>query len=147
MLHPAPTSKTEPGIARGILEEIHPETATHPAYIVLSFYNTNYRLHLLPVREITASPGKRIEGVIRAEAKRVDIVTTGGKFIDPVFGPPRRLQGRIIETDTARNTLTVDTGPAPFVCRLTDHRQRADDFEPGQLVGFGVLRGASFEQT
>lgn len=146
MLHPAPTTRIDPGLARGVLEEIHAETATKPAFIVLHFYNTNYRVHLLPVGEISVEPGKRIHGVIRAEAKRVDVVETGGKFIDPVLGRPRRVQGRVVETDTSRNTLTVDAG-APFVCRLTDHRQRASDFEPGQFVGFSVMRGATFEQV
>ncbi|USN98326.1 MAG: hypothetical protein H6810_09095 [Phycisphaeraceae bacterium] len=147
MLHPAPTTKIDPGLARGVLEEVCAATATAPAHIVVSFYNTNYRVHLLPVGEITAEVGRRIQGVIRAEAKRVDVVKTGGKYIDPVYGRPRRVQGRIVETDTSRNTLTVDVGGAPFVCRLTDHRQRASDFEPGQFVGFGVLKGATFEQA
>lgn len=145
MLHPAPTTKIEPGVARGVLEEVHAATATNPAYIVLSFYNTNYRTHLIPVGEITAPVGKRIQGVIRAEAKRVDVVRTGGKYVEPVLGRPRRVQGRIVEVDTARNALTVDAG-MPIVCRLTDHRQRATDFEAGQFVSFDVLRGATFQQ-
>ena len=63
-----------------------------------------------------------------------------------MIGRPRRVQGRIVETDTARNTITVDAA-APFVCRLTDHRQRASDFEPGQFVSFDVLSGSTFEQA
>lgn len=145
MLHPAPTDKLDKGLTRGVLEEIHAETATKPAFIVIGLYNTEYRLHLLPVGEITAEPGSRILGAIRAEAKRVDVVKTGGKYVEPVYGQPRRVQGKVIETDTSRNTLTVDAA-APFVCRLTDHRQRASDFEAGQFVSFDVLSGASFEQ-
>ena len=133
MLHPAPTDRIDPGLARGTLEGVHEQTATKPAFIVLGLYNSDYQLHLLPVGEITAPVGKRILGTIRAEAKRVDIVRTGGKYVEPVIGRPRRVQGRIVETDTARNTITVDAA-APFVCRLTDHRQRASDFEPGQFV-------------
>jgi hypothetical protein len=144
MLHPAPTTKIDPGLARGVLEEVHEQTATNPAFVVLSFYNTNYRLHLLPTGEIASETGKRVQGVIRAEAKRVDVVKTGGKYVEPVLGRPRRVQGRVIETDTSRNALTVDAG-MPIVCRLTDHRQRASDFEPGQFVSFDVLRGATFE--
>lgn len=146
MLHPAPTTRIAPGVARAVLEECRPETATSPAFVVLRFYNSDYLVHLLPIGEIAAEPGRRVTGVLRAEAKRVDVVRTGGKYVEPVIGRPRRVQGRVIETDTSRNTLTVDAG-LPIVCRLTDHRQRAGDFEPGQFVSFDVLRGATFEQS
>ena len=146
MLHPAPTNKIDPGQTRGTLEEVVEQTATRPAHLVIGLYNSDYRLHLIPVGEITAEIGKRIIGVIRAEAKRVDVVKTGGKYVEPVMGRPRRVQGRIVETDTSRNTITVEAA-APFVCRLTDHRQRAGDFEPGQFVSFDVLNGATFEQS
>jgi hypothetical protein len=146
MLHPAPTDRIDPGLTRGTLEAVHEQSATRPAHIELGLYNSDYRLHLLPNGEITAPVGKRIIGVIRAEAKRVDVVRSGGKYVEPVMGRPRRVQGRIVETDTSRNTITVDAGAA-FVCRLTDHRQRASDFEAGQFVSFDVLNGASFEQA
>jgi hypothetical protein len=146
MLQPAPTDRIDPGLARGTLEGVHEQTATRPAFIELGLYNSDYRLHLLPSGEITAAVGKRVLGVIRAEAKRVDIVRSGGKYVEPVMGRPRRVQGRVVETDTSRNAITVDAG-APFVCRLTDHRQRASDFEAGQFVSFDVLSGATFEQS
>jgi hypothetical protein len=146
MLHPAPTSKIDPSLARGLLEAVHPETATKPAYAVLTFHNTSYRLHVLPVGPITAEPGKRIIGIIRADAKRVDKVSSGGRYVEPVFGRPRRVQGRVIATDNTAGTITVNAG-VPICCRLTDERQRATEFEPGDFVSFDVLRGASFEQT
>lgn len=145
MLHPAPTTKLDPTLARGILEERHAETATKPAYIVMSFYNTDYRLHLLPVGEVTTEVGKTLIGVIRADARRVDVIGTGGKFIDPVYGRPRRVQGRVVATDSAANTITVNAG-MPVTCKLTDSRQRAESFEVGQFVGFAVPSGATFEQ-
>lgn len=146
MLHPAPTDRIDPGLTRGTLEGVHEATATRPAHIEVGLYNSDYRLHLIPVGEITAKVGKRIIGAIRAEAKRVDVVRTGGKYVEPVMGRPRRVQGRIVETDHARNSITVDAN-AVIVCRLTDHRQRASDFEPGQFVSFDVLNGATFEQA
>ena len=146
MLHPAPTDRIDPGLTRGTLEATHEQTATRPAYLELGLYNSDYRLHLIPLNEITAKVGKRIVGVIRAEAKRVDIVRSGGKYVEPVMGRPRRVQGRVGEIDNARNTITVDAN-AVVVCRLTDHRQRASDFEPGQFVSFDVLSGATFEQS
>lgn len=146
MLHPAPTDRIDPGLTRGTLEAVVDQTATKPAHIELGLYNSDYRLHLLPVGEITATVGKRILGVIKAEAKRVDVVRSGGKYVEPVIGRPRRVQGRVVETDNARNTITVDAN-AVIACRLTDHRQRASDFEPGQFVSFDVLNGATFEQA
>lgn len=146
MLDPAPTDRIDTGLTRGTLEAVCEATATRPTHIILGLYNSEYKLHLIPTGEISAPVGKRILGVIRAEAKRVDIVKSGGKYIEPVMGRPRRVQGRIVETDNSRNTITV-AAAAPIVCRLTDHRQRASDFEPGQFVSFDVLDGASFEQA
>ena len=148
MLHPAPTTKIDPQTARGVLADRFPETATKPAMVVLTFYNTQYELHLLPVGEI-ATPdsvkhGKRVEGRIRADAKRVDIVTSGGRYVEPVHGRPRRVQGSIVATDNTKNTITVNAG-VPIECRLTDRRQTASQFEPGQFVSFDVMRGATFE--
>jgi len=148
MLHPAPTTKLDPSTARGVLKERHPETATKPAMVVLTFYNTQYEMHLLPVGDI-ADPsgvplGKRVEGKIRADAKRVDVVTSGGRYVEPVHGRPRRVQGWVVATDNTRNSITVNAG-VPIECRLTDRRQSATRFEPGQFVSFDVMRGATFE--
>ena len=148
MLHPAPTTKIDPKLARGTLEEIHAETATKPAYIVASFHNTDYRTHLEPLGGITpelkARLGKRLVGTVRAEAKRVDTCGTGGRYFEPVLGRPRRVQGVIIAADNSANTITVNAG-IPITARLTDPRQRAAEFEEGQFVTFAVLRGATFE--
>lgn len=143
MIHPAPTSPVEPSIARGVLDERLPETATQPARVVLSFHNLNYQLHLLPTAPIAGEIGKRSLGTIRAEAKRVDICASGGRFIEPVIGRPRKVQGSIVETNPTENTITVNAG-VPIVCRITDPRQRASGFEVGQFVTFDVLRGATF---
>lgn len=145
MIHPAPTSKVEPGVARGVLEAFHPSSQGAPAHVVISFPNTNYQTHLVAVGPITAEPGKRIMGVIRAKARRVDIVETGGKYIEPVYGRPRRVQGRVLAAPTARGCIVVDAG-VPMHCELTDMRQAPGDFAPGVLVSFDVLDGSTFQQ-
>lgn len=144
MLQPAPTTTIDPRLARGVLEEIHEPTATKPAFIVISFPNTSYRVHLEPAGEIRAQPGKRIIGTIRAEAKRIDVVTTGGRYLEPVLGRPRRVQGTVIAVHDG--AVVVNAG-APIHCTPTDGRQRALDFSPGQFVSFDVLRGATFEEA
>jgi hypothetical protein len=144
MITPSPTTRIDPRLARGILSAVQAETPTRPAAITLAIPNTSYEIHLVcgPVK---AAIGKRIVGAIRAEAKRVDTVRTGGRFIEPVYGRPRRVQGTVVAIDTAANAIIVDA-TVPIHCRLTDQRQKAADFEPGQFVSFDVKDGARFEE-
>lgn len=143
MLHPAPTTPIAPTLARGTLAESHPATATRPAMVVIEFPNTNYELHLLPAAAITTQLGKRIVGEIHVAARRVDVVETGGKYVEPVIGRPRRVQGRVVAIDAATNTITVDAGMAVHL-KLTDTRQQAEQFALGSLVSCDVLDGATF---
>ncbi|MFI4897855.1 MAG: hypothetical protein ACIARR_08520 [Phycisphaerales bacterium JB059] len=146
MLDPAPTTKIDPTLARGRVEEIHEATATKPAYVVLSFPNTMYRTHLVPgspLEALAERAGKTVIGRISAKARRVDKVGAGGRYIEPVAGRPRRVQGAVIATDPSKNTITVNAG-APLTCALTDKRQKASDFDLGDFVSFGVEPGATF---
>ncbi|MBX3403053.1 MAG: hypothetical protein KF699_06525 [Phycisphaeraceae bacterium] len=143
MLHPAPTDRIAPTLARGELAEVFAATATKPGHIVITFPNTSYRVHLIPTGEITTPIGKRIIGTIRATARRVDLVETGGKYIEPVYGRPRRVQGRVIGGDDHSRTLIVDAG-MPIHCTMTDARQVPSQFERGAMVSFDVLDGAMF---
>lgn len=145
MIEPSPTTKIAPNLARGVLQEIIPATATKQGHAVVRIPNTSYQLHLVSTTVSTANVGKRVVGTIHAKAKRVDTVGTGGRFIEPVYGRPRRVQGFVVETDPAKNTITVDAGGAPITCELTDTRQKPGDFAEGQFVGFDVLDGATFE--
>ncbi|MEL7472718.1 MAG: hypothetical protein AAGK04_05310 [Planctomycetota bacterium] len=142
MLHPAPTTKIDPVLARGVLAEHHPETPNQQAKVVLTFPNTNYQIHLRPIDEITSAVGKRILGTIHAEARRVDVVTTGGRYTEPVFGRPRRVQGSVVGRDDAKNVLVVDAG-FPIHCTLTAPNQNAADFEDGAFVSFDIKDGAT----
>ena len=143
MITPAPTSKIAPHLARGLLEHVVVETATKPAYIVFSVPDTSYKIHLRATVPITSAVGKRLVGTVRVKARRLDVVDTGGRYVEPVFGRPRRVQGTVVSTDAAANTVTVNAG-VPIACELTDPRQSADQFQPGQLVSADVLDGATF---
>ena len=143
MLHPAPTSKNDPAQARGTLAEQGPAPATTPAYAVITFDNTSYRTHLVPTDEITSPVGKRIIGTIQARARRVDLVSTGGRYVEPVFGRPRRIQGAVLAHFEDTNTILVYAG-MPIHCELTDTRQRPADFPLGEIVSFDTMAGASF---
>jgi hypothetical protein len=144
MIYPAPTSKIDPTLARGTLEEIVGPTATQTGHIVVSVPNTSYRLHLLPSTPITAELGKRIIGTIRAKARRIDSVQTGGRYVEPVFGRPRRIQGSVISI--SGDAVVVDA-TMPIHVTPTDPRQKATDFTPGQFVSFDALDGATFAQA
>ena len=143
MIYPAPTSRIDPTTARGVLAENIPATATKPAMIKLTFPNTNYEMHLLPAGPATGQVGKRILGVVRAKARRVDVVQTGGRYVEPVYGRPRRVQGSVIAVNEGRRSIVVDAG-VPIECELSDERQKAGDFSVGQFVSFDVLEGATF---
>jgi hypothetical protein len=146
MIYPAPTTPIDPGTARGVFAGLIPATATAAAHIALEVPNTNYQLHLVPApgSAITALPGKRLIGVIRAMARRVDVVDTGGMYLEPVIGRPRRVQGRVLAIFPEAGTILVNAG-VPIHLRLTDSRQRPGDFAIGDLVSTDVLDGAVFE--
>ncbi|GIK20037.1 MAG: hypothetical protein DYG93_06905 [Leptolyngbya sp. PLA2] len=143
MIHPAPTTKIDPRHARGTLLELRPETATKPAFAVITYPNTRYELHLVPRSGITTPPGKRIVGTIHALAKRIDEVGTGGRYVEPVAGRPRRVQGIIVAVEPSTNEIVVNAG-VPIHCRPTDPRQKATDFREGQFVSFDVMEGTEF---
>jgi len=127
----------DPATLSGKLLEQSPES------IVLALPGTDYQLHLA----VKASPAPdatgTLQGRVIAQARRVDIIDAGGIYIEPVMGRPRRLQGRVIATNAADNTITVKA-VAPFVCKL-NNLQKADQFPVGVMVSFDVERGALFE--
>jgi len=143
MIHPAPTTKIDPRLARGTLVETVDATATRQAYVKLTYPNTRYVLHLLPETPVTTEPGRRIIGTIHAQARRIDRVETGGRYVEPVFGRPRRVQGRVVAVEPESNEVVVHAG-VPIHCRPTDERQKATDFAEGDFVSFDVMDGASF---
>jgi hypothetical protein len=145
MLQPAPTTTIDPSLARGTLRAFRPPHEGKPGAVTLTFPNTSYESAFVAAGTVKATAGQRIVGTIRAEAQRVDIVKTGGRYIEPVYGPPRRIQGTVVTADNAANTLTINAS-VPFVCKLTDQRQRAMAFEPGQMVTCELRPGASFTE-
>lgn len=128
-------------VARAVLAEAATDMVT------LAVADSDYRVHLVPTAPVTAEVGKRIRGVVRAQARRIDITQTGGRFIEPVYGRPRRIQGTIVAVDPGADTVTVQVHDGfPIVCK-TNGQQRAAEFKEGQFVGFDVAPGATFTQT
>ena len=128
---------TSDPVAHGVLAEVK------EGAIVLGVPGTDYRVHLVISGAAQGKAGDHISGTIYATAKRVDKIPTGGRFIDPVYGRPRRLQGRVISLDPVKNVITVFSG-LPFHCTMMA-AQKTNEFEVGQMVAFDIERGARFE--
>ncbi|MDX2117572.1 MAG: hypothetical protein SFY96_05240 [Planctomycetota bacterium] len=144
MITPSPTTKIDPTLARGTCLDIVAASATKPGHIVFGVPNTNYELHLQPTQNVQpAGIDKRLIGSIKAQARRLDLVRTGGRYIEPVFGRPRRVQGSVVSVDSAQNVVVVNAG-VPIALTLTDPRQQASQFEAGQIVSCDVHDGATF---
>ncbi|MEQ8850716.1 MAG: hypothetical protein RIB32_02925 [Phycisphaerales bacterium] len=125
--------------ATGVLESVDEDS------IVLAIPETSYRLHLKVMKAPNTPIGKRVTGLIHVQARRIDVVGTGGRYVEPVFGRPRRVQGSVVAVDPTDRTITVNAG-VPIVCR-TDGRQKADQFKTGDFVSMDVHSGATFTPT
>jgi hypothetical protein len=112
--------------------------------VVIAVPGTDYRLRLVLEIDLPAEVGQKVTGTVHATARRVDVIPAGGRYVEPVFGRPRRVQGRIVGGHVPSRTLYVQAGPA-FVCTLSDERQEVGDFSIGQMVSFDVEPGAVFK--
>lgn len=148
MLDPAPTTRLDPSLARGTLAEIRPATATQPAFVVLTVPNTDYRLHLRPFNDdlsvFEGRVGRKVIGRIRAEARRIDSVGAGGRYVEPCFGRPRRVQGMVRGIVGQENAVLVGAG-VPVHLVVTAPGQTPGQFAEDDFVTCGVKDGASFE--
>lgn len=142
MITPSPTTRIAPTLARGVHGGMTEATAGRPSCLIFEVPNTSYQLYLRPGGEVTTPKGKRLIGTILAQAKRIDVVTTGGQYVEPVTGRPRRVQGTVVGVEG--NAVVVDAG-VPIHCTPTDARQSASQFQVGQFVSFDVMDGASFK--
>lgn len=135
MTTPTPTTLPAAGPARGRLAGTIPATHATPAMIRFAVPGTRYELHLEPTAALPDGADRRLTGTIRARATRVDVVGAGGRFIEPVAGKPRRVQGIVI--GHTPDALIVNA-VVPIHAQLTDPRQKPTDFEIGTMVAFDV---------
>lgn len=135
---PPSTDPSAPPTVRGkILER-------RDGLIVLGLAGTDYRLHLVLEIEMDAEVGDTVTGTIHATARRVDAISGGGRYVEPVYGRPRRVQGRIVGGHGPSRALYVNAATT-MICTLTDARQQVGDFSMGQMVSFDVEPGAVFK--
>ncbi|MCA9300224.1 MAG: hypothetical protein KDA28_14220 [Phycisphaerales bacterium] len=137
MIHPAPTSKIDPRLARGTLD------ATGDGHLTMAVPNSSYRIRMAgptPKAEV----GKRLVGRVSGHARRIDVVESGGRYIEPVYGSPRRIQGRVVAIE--QNAIVVHAG-IPIHCMPTDARQNPAQFEIGDFVALDLMDGVSFVEA
>lgn len=112
-------------------------------FIVLAVPGTNYELRLLVPSPIDAPVGSKLRGRVRVRARRIDKIKAGGRYIEPVAGRPRRIQGRVTSVDEVNDVLVVRAA-IPINCR-TNGIQRAGMFTVDHLVSFDIDPDARFE--
>ena len=120
-------------------------TATKDGIVLFAPHGTNYELHLA-APNYRGPVGSLTQGVIRATARKVWTVPSGGNFIAPIFGSPRTIQGRVRALD--ERSLVVQAG-TPIVVELSDDPNLIDlangPITVGALVNVTAMPGARFE--
>lgn len=111
---------------------------------VLGIRGTNYQMHLHVAQALSADSGDRVQGVIRGDVWKVDFVSAGGAYIEPVFGRPRRVQGRVVATDPAAHCVVLDVCGCPFVGMLAEGSD-VSEIPVGTRVGLDIRDGATFD--
>lgn len=134
-----PSSPTTPPVVSGVVDEVHAQ------WVQIRVPDTDYRLRLVPAEGLSVAVGDKVAGVIRAQALRMDVIPAGGRYIEPVQGRPRRVQGRVIGGNVSQNEVYIKAGPGVVVTPMAP--QRASDFSIGQMVSFDVRNGASIEPS
>jgi hypothetical protein len=137
----AVTDPKTPPVVAGVVDEVGDN------WVQVRVPGTDYRLRLVPAEGVSAQVrgkvGEKIAGVVHVQALRMDVIPAGGRYIEPVHGRPRRVQGRVVGGNVDRNEVYVKAGPGVVVTPMAP--QRAGDFMIGQMVSFDVRAGATIE--
>ncbi len=113
-------------------------------FVHVTMDRTSYRVQLLLQGELEATIGRRIHGIIRVNVWKVDFVSPGGAYIEPVLGRPRRVQGRVVAHQDDRNGIVISVSGCPITADLPERWQKVD-VPIGTLVAVDVYEGAVFE--
>jgi hypothetical protein len=129
--------------AKGKVIEIH--NGVSGSLIVFQPTNTTYHLHLAGASY--SGPLKTpVEILIRANARKIWTVPSGGNFVAPITGTPRTMQGRVRFIEG--QTIVVQAGvPVAITLPMNDS---GIDLSTGaigiaSLVNAMVMPGVSYE--
>jgi hypothetical protein len=141
------SSMTEVGTF--ILEEAPTETL-----VVLGVHGTDYRLELTPAvapadfPPLRSERNRRIRGVISARALKMHQASAGGRFIEPVHGRPRIVQGTVYAVDAENDRLLMDVVVPMWVSvESAVTGQSASDFSQGDMLNFYVESDIGFSPS
>jgi hypothetical protein len=114
--------------------------------VVFQPSDTNYQLHLQSARPYTGPIGQLIDARLRAKARKVYTVPSGGGFISPIFGSPRTLQGRALHVEDRQ--IVIRAG-VPIAVDLPQPESAIDlddgPIEVGAMINVAALPGMTFE--
>ena len=102
--------------------------------VTLKTPNANYRNTFKCSSVADLAVGKRIPGSIHAPARKIEAVSQGGNYVEPLFGRPRRMQGLVLKQNVADNSLIVQTAYETNV--QLPRQQQATDYSVGSRVGW-----------
>jgi len=112
--------------------------------LVAGIPGSNYELHLMPTAPVRVPVGRRTKGIIRLSVWKVDFVSAGGEYIEPIIGRPRRVQGKALGAGPGENSIIIEVVGTPFVAELPE-RWQASQITPGTRIGVEVYPGATFD--
>jgi len=112
--------------------------------VVVQIPQTSYELYLRPTGDVVPTPQGRVRGIIRSRVWKVDFVSAGGAFIEPIQGRPGLVQGRVIGRIPETNSVVVEVAEMPIVGELPE-RWSTDDIPIGARIGLDLYPGSTFE--
>lgn len=114
-----------------------------PELVVLEVPGTEYRLHLATDSSLSGGVGRRVTGEIHAKALRMHRSDTGGRFIEPIYGQPRIVQGEVVAIDAPQRRILMDMAVPVWVTVLPAQDLAAVSI--GDLWNCYVESGTRFE--
>lgn len=131
--------------ARVQIEEVTPASGTAPAKVRVSVPSYAYRVDMVldgDVAALAAKVGKKVNGTVRGKALRAWQATAGGCFIEPVWGAPRIVQGRVLAVDVDANAVLLDLVFPAWIS--IEPSQSAGSWQTGDMLNFYVESGMRF---
>lgn len=125
-------------VARGKVKSVKDDT------VIFMPSGTTYELYLRGSYD--GAIGELIDCIVKAKARKIYTVPSGGNFITPIFGPPKIVQGRVRAASDQRLVIHASI---PVIIDLPRDESAIDLDEGGIAVGKMVnavlLPGATFE--
>jgi len=127
--------------ARGKILRVEGDT------VVFNPAGTTYELRLTNQGgELPASSNSTISCYLRATARKIWTMASGGNFVTPIFGPPKVVQGMVRYLEEG---LAVVHAGVPVLLTLPKSGTEYDLINgpviPGVMVNATLLAGATFE--